>query len=62
VLRDVVHVAHRGLDVGVPHPVLHVGDRRDPDREGPEGVAQVVENDRSALARRCPSSAVSSAA
>jgi HNH endonuclease len=39
VLRDVVDVAHRRLDVGVAHPRLHVGEREPLHRERPERVA-----------------------
>ncbi len=36
VLWDVVDVAHRGLNVGVPHPRLYVGERERLHGEGPE--------------------------
>jgi hypothetical protein len=42
----VVQVAHRGLDVGVPHPCLDLDDRGTVDRQRAEGVAQVVEPQR----------------
>lgn len=44
-----MHVAHRGLDVLVPHPRLYVRERRGADSEGAERVAQVVRDDRVVL-------------
>jgi hypothetical protein len=43
VARDVVQVLHRGLHVGVAHPLLHAADVRLGDHARAERVPQVVE-------------------
>jgi hypothetical protein len=39
----VVELAHRGLDLGVAHPRLHLDDAWDVDGQAAEGMAQIVE-------------------
>jgi hypothetical protein len=43
VLRHVVDVDHRRLNVGVAHECLHVGERKCLNRDRPERMTQVVE-------------------
>jgi hypothetical protein len=46
-----MEVAHRGLDVGVAHPLLDSADVGLGDHSRPEGVAQIVEPQRPEASR-----------
>ena len=49
----VMEVAHRGLDVGVAHPLLDPADVGLADHPGPERVAEIMVVPTSAQARIC---------
>ena len=48
----VMQVSHRGLDVGVAHPLLHPADVGESDHAGAERVAQIVEPQLTEAGRR----------